>query len=133
MLSKRIIPPVLVALALVAPGAAFAEPASSFTENATTSSAPQDLRSPDVRDAASGVVTATGTGQDLRSPDVRDVAGRTVQPAAPIPTVTVSREDSFEWASAGIGAAVMLAIVLALGAALALIVPRRRVRTPLAH
>ena len=134
MLNKRIIPPVVVALVLAAPGTAVAEPASSFTEEPAPVAAPQDLRSPDVRDAAAGVVSSSlaGTTQDLRSPDVRDAA-RGVQSTEPVAAVTVTREDGFEWASAAIGAAAMLAIVLAIGAAAALVVPRRRLRTPLPH
>ena len=136
MLNKRVIPPVVLALALAAPGTAFAEPASSYVEESAPAAASQDLRSPDGRDAASGVVSSSLAGttesQDLRSPDVRDVANGNV-PAEAVPTVTVTRDDGFEWLSAGIGAAVMLAIVLALAAAAALVVPRRRPRTPLAH
>ena len=133
MLHKRIIPPVLLVLALAAPGTAFAEPASSFIEESPQAAAAQDLRSPDVRDAAAGLVGSTAS-QDLRSPDVRDIASSNVQPAEPVPAVPPTTvEDGFEWASAAIGAAAMLAIVLALAAGAALVVPRRRMRAPLAH
>jgi hypothetical protein len=58
--------------------------------------------------------------QDLRSPDARDAA-RDVPPAparsappAPSRSVTVV-EDEFEWMDAGIGAAVMLTLLAAAG------------------
>jgi hypothetical protein len=94
-------------------------------------SAPQDLRSPDARDA--GLARDAPAPQDLRSPDARDahrgaaVAGSEsarVAPDASRPSVS----DGFEWGDAGIGAAAMLALVTVAGGTL-LVVGRRRHRT----
>jgi hypothetical protein len=93
----------------------------------------QDLRSPDARDAAEHMgiydldVTPT---QDLRSPDARDAA-RDAQPfstpATPPVADVAPATESFDWGDAGIGAAVMLAL-LAIGAGSLLLLagPRRR-------
>jgi hypothetical protein len=101
----------------------------------------QDLRSPDARDAAEHMgiydlgVTPT---QDLRSPDARDAA-RDAQPFStpatpPVADVTPATESGFDWGDAGIGAAVMLALLtIGAGSLLLLAGPRRRRRFRTAH
>jgi hypothetical protein len=74
--------------------------------------------------------------QDLRSPDARDAARQDI-PAVPIaahvdvpatgPSPSVS--DGFQWGDAGIGAAVILALV-SLASATVLLTGRSRGRTP---
>ena len=97
------------------------------------SAMPQDLRSPDTRDAASTsslAGTSSGASQDLRSPDTRDVANgyAPVLESTPAP-VESSSSGGFDWASAGIGVAaaggVLLIVVALLGSHR--IVVRRRV------
>jgi len=94
-------------------------------------SAPQDLRSPDARDA--GLAREASPPQDLRSPDTRDAdrgpavaaaESARVAPDASRPSVS----DGFEWGDAGIGAAATLALVGVAGGTL-LLVGRRRHRT----
>ena len=108
--THKLIATTTAALALAAPAAAVAQ---------------QDLRSPDSRDAAVGVrqdlrspdarEAATVVRQDLRSADARDAAVRpTPVPAAPSP-VRFDEPGGFQWGDAGIGAAGMLGLVLALG------------------
>jgi hypothetical protein len=109
-------------------------------QSAHQASAPQDLRSPDARDAA--LQAQASQSQDLRSPDTRDAAGtpspaeitaaRAQTPAAP--AVSPSRSapsvsDGFEWGDAGIGAALMLALV-SLASGTVLLTGRGRGRTP---
>jgi hypothetical protein len=92
----------------------------------------QDLRSPDARDAA--LAAAASPAQDLRSPDARDAAREATvvriesadaSPSRSAPSVS----DGFEWGDAGIGAAVMLALVGVASGTL-LLVGRNRQRTP---
>lgn len=95
-------------------------------------SAPQDLRSPDARDA--GLAPAASPAQDLRSPDTRDAdRGAAVAPAESARVASgrsgPSVSDGFEWGDAGIGAGVTLALVSVTGGTL-LLVGRRRHRTP---
>jgi hypothetical protein len=92
---------------------------------------PQDLRSPDAREAPQ---PSAAPRQDLRSPDARDAArGDLVPPvkrAAVTPTrVAPAARDPFEWEDAGIGAAVAFGLVGAAGGAL-LLVGRRRAPAP---
>jgi hypothetical protein len=100
--------------------------------------APQDLRSPDARDAAVAPKAvpevAVPAQQDLRSPDARDAASDAA--VAPVESARVSPErsapsasDGFEWGDAGIGAAVMLALV-GMASGTLLLVGRSRQRTP---
>jgi hypothetical protein len=95
-------------------------------------SAPQDLRSPDARDAA--LAAEASPPQDLRSPDARDAAREPsvahtesagVSPSRSAPSIS----DGFDWSDAGIGAVVMLALVSAASGTL-LLVSRSRQRTP---
>jgi hypothetical protein len=109
-------------------------------------STPKDLRSPDARDAA--LQAQASQSQDLRSPDARDAAGtaspaeitaaRAQSPTAPAetPGVSPSRSapsvsDGFEWGDAGIGAAIMLALV-SLASGTVLLTGRSRGRAPTA-
>jgi hypothetical protein len=95
----------------------------------------QDLRSPDARDAATGLDRSTEElpypglawwnppRQDLRMPDTKDVAaGRT---APVVEFVRVSDASGFDWADAGLGAAAAFGIAL-IGAGGVLTVQRRR-------
>jgi hypothetical protein len=77
---------------------------------------------------------AVSTPRDLRSPDARDAARQAA--IAPAESARVSSghsapsvADGFEWGDAGIGAAVMLALVSVASGAL-LLVARSRHRTP---
>ena len=93
-----------------------------------------DLRSPDTRDAAA-TAAEVAPPQDLRSPDARDAAaggGTSVRaeetgasPSRPVATVS----DGFEWGDAGIGAAVMFALLSLGGGALLLTGNSRRAPT----
>jgi hypothetical protein len=143
MLAKRFIATTVAVLAVGLPSAALAKPGPLGLETAEETSPPpvvqssNDLRSPDARDAA--VLSTAIAAQDLRSPDAREagttgsLAGTVSSPdTAPAAVQAVTTDDGFEWSSAGIGAAAMLAIVLALIAAAAL-VPRRHVRSLLVH
>jgi hypothetical protein len=74
---------------------------------------PQDLRSPDARDAASQMSSAQP--QDLRSPDTRDVAQDYAPPAPATPVAQSS--DGFDWVSAAIGVAVVGGLLVLIAAA----------------
>ena len=95
-----------------------------------------DLRSPDTRDAANGY--APTLNRSYLSPDAADrnrgitPADVTVPPAAAV--VSVEADDGFDWGDAGIGAGVLLAVVL-LGVGGVMLVGHRRGSgpTPLAH
>jgi hypothetical protein len=126
MISHRLSRSAALALAL----AAFAAPAAA---------APQDLRSADAQDAArvaegqSGVVQ-----QDLRSPDARDYAeGRGAFNAPEVTVVRVPDDQpqpatgGLDWADAGIGAALMLGLVLVgFGGAIAVVRRKHTVAGP---
>jgi hypothetical protein len=124
----------LVIGAAVWPAGAYAitDPPSPVVPNSEAAS--QDLRSPDTRDVA--LKAEALAYQDLRSPDARDAARQYV-PAAPIaahadapatgPSASVS--DGFAWGDAGIGAAVILALV-SLASATVLLTGRSRGREP---
>jgi hypothetical protein len=95
-------------------------------------SVPQDLRSPDARDAA--LAAEASPPRDLRSPDARDAArdaavvrieSAGASPSRSMPSVS----NGFEWGAAGIGAAVMLALVSVASGTL-LLVSRSRHRAP---
>jgi len=94
-------------------------------------SAPQDLRSPDARDA--GLARDASPPQDLRSPDARDahrgaaVAASQSARVAPDPS-RPSVSNGFEWGDAGIGAAATVALVSVAGGTL-LLIGRRRQRS----
>jgi len=116
---------VTLALALPAGAAAQQDLRSPDVRDGAASALGQDLRSPDTRDAA------TVIGQDLRSPDARDAALRVqptaldIRPSEPPPAVTTPAvADGFEWGSAGIGAAAMLALILGLAGLTAVLAPR---------
>jgi hypothetical protein len=74
-----------------------------------------DLRSPDVQDAAGSAQQLSTPASDLRSPDVQDAASRVVSSVAP-PVAEPSASDGFAWGDAAIGAgAAVAAIALAGG------------------
>jgi hypothetical protein len=74
-----------------------------------------DLRSPDVRDVAGSAQQLSTPASDLRSPDVRDAASRIVSSVTP-PVTEPSASDGFAWGDAAIGAgAAVAAIALAGG------------------
>ena len=100
-------------------------PAPTSASQAGAPSATLDLRSPDARDA--GRVAEATPVQDLRSPDTRDAAlGLSVAaPASHASHAAPSVSDGFEWGDAGIGAAVMLAL-LSLAAGTVLLTVRSR-------
>jgi hypothetical protein len=101
-----------------------------------TSAANTDLRSPDARDAARGVVVSTGhdlrspdardagrvvvvsNGQDLRSPDASDAARPS---STPVPSTTP--DNGTDWGEIGM---ITGAVVLALGGAGAVFYITRR-------
>ena len=124
--------------ALTIPGAAFAQDQLSpdardaATGYSSSTQVRPDPRSPDARDAATGYSPAVGV--DLRSPDARDAA-RNASPAQQFRVVPVVSKSShgFEWGDAGIGAAGMLAVVLAVSGFGVLAAHRRRERIPFAH
>ena len=71
------------------------------------------------------VVVHTSAPQDLRSPDARDAA--TGDAAAPAHTkADPSASDGFEWADAGIGAAIALGLMAMAGGTLLLAARTRR-------
>jgi hypothetical protein len=92
--------------------------------------ATSDLRSPDVRDAAGSAQQLATPASDLRSPDVRDAASRVVASVTPsVSATTVS--DEFSWGDAAIGAgAAVIAIAMAGGL---LVAGRRRLHHSGAH
>jgi hypothetical protein len=129
----------LVIATAVWPSAAYAmtdpySPMVSPVVSDGAASATQDLRSPDARDAA--LAAEASPPQDLRSPDARDAAREVAvvridsADAAPSRSAA-SVSDGFEWGDAGIGAAVMLALVGVASGTL-LLVGRSRQRTPTA-
>ena len=92
--------------------------------------ADQSFVTPDARDAAD----ATSVKQDYVTPDARvpfEPAPTTQRPAI-IRVPAAETGDGFEWGSAGVGAAGMLGIVLAVGAVGAPVVHRRRARSVVA-
>ena len=110
MLSARTTRSLTVALCSVTLGlVAFAPTASAMPQDlrdaGETSSLsglpPQDLRSPDARDAA----VQSAQPQDLRSPDTRDIAQDYAPPAPATPVAQSS--DGFDWVSAAIGVAIV--------------------------
>jgi hypothetical protein len=127
----------LVIGAAVWPSGAYAitDPPSEGVPNVVPelqASASQDLRSPDARDAA--VKAETSPSQDLRSPDTRDAARERAAARAERTAVSPSRtaasvSDGFEWGDAGIGAAIMLAL-LSLASGTVLLAGRSRRRAP---
>jgi hypothetical protein len=94
---------------------------------------PQDLRSPDTKDAAAGISPQTQSAprQDLRSPDTRDAAagiprsGPGVAPASPAPATVVIEHGTQTLAI--VFASTALGIALA-GAAFMLLAVYRRPR-----
>jgi hypothetical protein len=127
----------LVIAAAVWPAGAFAipdpdVPLAPKTVPEVAVSAAQDLRSPDARDA--GLAPEPSPAQDLRSPDASDAAREAAVAPAESARVSPGRSapsvsDGFEWGDAGIGAAVMLALVSVASGTL-LLVGRGRDRTP---
>ena len=105
MTTKQQLATALTAAALgVAPAAALAQP--------------QDLRSPDTRDAAAAQTQSPAPpSQDLRSPDARDNAVG-YSPSLPPEPVTASVSspsgDGFDWVSAALGAGAGALLLLAL-------------------
>jgi hypothetical protein len=97
-------------------------PSPTSASQAGAPPAALDLRSPDARDA--GRVAAATSVQDLRSPDTRDAAAG-LSVATPASHAAPSVSDGFEWGDAGIGAAVMLAL-LSLAAGTVLLTVRGR-------
>lgn len=98
--------------------------------------ASQDLRSPDARDA--GLASRAAAVQDLRSPDARDAdflassaQEADVSPSVGAPTVisTPPASDGFEWGDAGVGAALMLALLGVASATVLLVGRTRRAHT----
>jgi hypothetical protein len=82
-----------------------------------------DLRSPDARDAAGSAQQLATPASDLRSPDVQDAASRIVSSVTP-PVSKASASNGFAWGDAAIGAgAAVAAIALAGGL---LVAGRRR-------
>jgi hypothetical protein len=118
-LTKRIVAAVAVALFAAPPALAadFRSPDTRDAASAVHSATPVDLRSPDTRDAAWTI----GAGQpaslavDLRSPDTRDVAAGRFPSANSEPVqITVVRPGGFNWSDAGIGAGAGAGLVLLL-------------------
>src|SRR5262245_10263937 len=101
---------VICAAAITAPAASahFDGPAVYGSDAGTT--ARQDLRPPDTRDAARGVVAA-----------------RVAAPAAPQVEVVRTGSDGFEWGDAAIGAAAGLLLAL-MGGTVAIVARDRRRR-----
>jgi hypothetical protein len=110
-----------------------------FPGSAGAAPGTQDLRSPDARDAAEHMGMDDPEvlpSQDLRSPDARDAA-RDLPPVStaatdPVADVAAS-EGGFDWGDAGIGAAMMLALLGIAGGSLLLVTGRRRSRFRAAH
>lgn len=111
------LPTALLVAAAVWPSGAYALPdqpapvASPAVADAQVR-APRDLRSPDARDAARGATFKRAESDG-------------VSPGRSTPSVA----DGFEWGDAGIGAAVMLALVSVASGTL-LLIGRSRHRTP---
>ena len=129
----------LLLAALAAPAAAAmpvdpVSPPQTSSATSTTSPTPrQDLRSPDAVDAA------TNPWQDLRAPDVRDAAegrGTFSAPAVTVveaPKAAPASSDGIEWGDAGIGAGVLLGLLmLGLGGTVAVVHHRRGGAAPTA-
>jgi hypothetical protein len=105
---------------------------------APTAAAQQDLRSPDTRDAALAGEQADSQSlpaQDLRSPDARDAAAGRGSFNSPEVTVvklerpSPSSDAGLDWGDAGIGACVLLGLLLlALGGTLAVMHRRQSLR-----
>jgi hypothetical protein len=105
---------------------------------APTAAAQQDLRSPDTRDAALASEQADSQplpAQDLRSPDARDAAAGRGSFNSPEVTVvklaqpSPSPDAGLDWGDAGIGAGVLLGLLLlALGGTLAVMHRRQSLR-----
>ena len=87
--------------------------------------APQDLRSPDARDVAAVPPSPTRTFRDLVSPDARDSARDIVR--VPVATGAVAADRGFQWDDAGVGGALVAAL---LGAGIAGATMRRRHHRP---
>jgi hypothetical protein len=140
MINHRITHIAAVALAIVAAAAPVASARPADGRGATSEALPQDLRSPDTRDAAEGRRIDTPAPQetprqDFRHPDTRDFAeGRgtynspeVVVVGAPAPAAQPAA-GGIHWKDVGIGAGGLLGVVLlGLGGALA-IVHRRGAR-----
>jgi len=108
--------------AIVVLAATIGLPASAVADG------PQDLRSPDTRDAANA---AAGHRQDLRSPDAIDAAEGRTPTRTPIVVPVVLRRvevepDGFDWGDAGIGAASGLTVLAMTGGMVAITTRRRR-------
>ena len=93
----------------------------------------QDLRSPDAREAARS--TPARGHQDLRSPDARDhAAGRGTfsSPNAIVVKLqpSASTDDGTAWPDVGLGAALVVTIVLVLGGGYAIVRRRAVVAAP---
>jgi hypothetical protein len=101
---------VICAAAITAPAASAHFDGPAVYGDGAGAAAAQDLRSPDVRDAARGVVAA-----------------RVVAPSAPRVEVVRSGSDGFEWGDAAIGAAVGLLLAL-MGGTVAIVARDRRRR-----
>ena len=100
-------------------------PPSSIAQPAASSY--QDLRSPDAREAAA--VSEQVAYQDLRSPDARDAGREPTSTPVPEPVVEIREAPSgFDWGSAGVGAAGILAMVSIAGGLVLLTSGRRRRR-----
>ena len=104
--TKRTITALAAAATLFAPAAYAAEP--------------QDLRSPDTRDAAEP--------QDLRSPDTRDAARSSALPPPVVPGSprlehATDESTGFAWGDAGIGAGATLTLLM-LGSGAVLLLER---------
>lgn len=120
--------------------AATAAPTASADDHWRTQPAPpQDLRSPDARDAAEvRGISAPIRPQDLRNPDTRDFAdGRGTYNAPDVvvvkaPPVAQPTATGIDWEDVGIGAGLLGASLIALGGAL-LVVQRRSARAQAAH
>jgi hypothetical protein len=106
------------------------DPGGGQTAREPGASPTQDLRSPDTRDAVRQALAHQA--RDLRSPDARDAArGTEISPVnrpsvPPLPSVETP-SSGFQWDDAGIGAAVMLAL-LSVGTGTVLLVGRHRRR-----
>jgi hypothetical protein len=143
-ITRKIAAAAVAAAAIVAPGAAQAQPADGHAPLARAAAA-QDLRSPDARDAArtSSLAGTTSPKQDLRSPDARDAAiprrraidapGATAvdsqsRPGPAPVSAPASDGDGVDWEPIGIG---LIGALLGIGGLGALAVRRtRRVRVP---